>query len=1260
MKKYLFLLFVLIVGFTGGDAQKESIVLEWNNSDVEENGVSVYDELNFKDAGFPDPETYLPYYYNIFNLENGVNDLVFSVENTVYEEIKLSEIFRWTDNISSEIQIKTNINQAAGVRKLHLQISTIKKTGNKILRLKSFQLKKIPVAKTDFLKSGNIVNINHSWKSSSVLKQGKWIKIGVTGKGIIKIPYSKLISLGFTDPAKVNVFGSGGIILSEDPGEIEYDDLEQCAVWHDKNNNADCLFFYAPGTTKWTFNNNDSIYTHEIDNYSAKGYFFLTNNVGTPKVAEVLPGVQQPATHSVSVADSYQLFENEIENVLPLGSGRQWFGEKFKNSSVKNIDFDLADVDVGKPVKIRLNAIGRSYAKSEMKLLVNQSELGLLSFTQVNTGSQTSNYADEKTGVFSFVSTGNQTKVTLKYFANNINNSVDDNALAWLDFLEINYRRKLKFGTEALFFRDSRTVGAENVVAFTIENATSGSRLFDVTQVNNVKEIPLQLSGNVAVAKRPATDLFEYVAFNPNGSYTEPEYLGEIANQNIHAINTPEFVIITHPNFISSANRLADFHRSYDGMSVEVVTADQVYNEFSSGAKSATGIRNFIKMLYDRGDKLKYVLLFGDGSFDNRNIRPETKNFIPTYQSENSLVPVSSFVSDDYYVILDAGESVYNGAEDLGIGRIPCSTTYEAELVINKIENYYKPDALGNWRNIVCLIGDDEDGSLHMSDSEKLANQINSVHKEFMTDKIYLDAYLQQVTAGEEKYPDVTDAINARVKEGVLILNYVGHANERFMADEHVLDVSNVNSWSNSKNLPIFVTATCEFSRYDADDMSIGEYVLFNPVGGGIGLFSTTRVVFAYSNYLLSKSFYSFVFETDKNGNRYRMGDIMRLAKVNTINTTNKRNFSLLADPALRLSYPKHKVITTSVNGKAVGNNTDTIKALQKVDIDGFVADYSGNVITSFSGEMAVTVYDKETTVSTLGNNGETPFQFKVQENIIYKGQATVSNGKFSFSFVVPKDISYATGQGKIMYYAQNKEVDAHGAFNDFIIGGLSNQSVADNQGPEINLYMDTEDFISGDKTSKNPTLKAYISDENGINTAGTGIGHDITAVLDDDYSNVLVLNNYYQADINNFKSGSLSFPFKNLLPGKHKLALKAWDVANNSSEKEIEFEVTGEFYINAVANTPNPSSDYTFFTFEHNQADATLNVMIEIFDQMGRRVQHIVTEVGSAGTKSNPIRWDFNETTTLLMNGIYVYRITAQNEEGIYFSKSGKMMISR
>jgi hypothetical protein len=1260
MKKYLFLLFIIIAGFTPGDVHKEFVVLQWENTTVFENGTPVYSELNFKDAGFPDAETTVPVYFRVFSLNNQSHDYKFSIENAIFEEANLAADFPGYNKIGNDIEIATSRFRSRDIHKLQLTITTLKKEGDKIMMLKSFELKRVPVEIKQELKSAQAVQKSYNWKSSSVLNQGKWLKIAVSERGIFKIPYSKLTSWGFNDPGKVNVFGSGGIILSEDPGVINYDDLEQCAVWHDKNNGADCLFFYAPGTTEWTLDPDSKIFKHRIDDYSANGYFFLTNNVGNQKITELLPVIQQDATHSVSSSDSYQLYEVDLENILPLGSGKKWYGDKFKNSSVKNIDFNLTDIELSEKIKLRVSGVARSYATSTMSVQVNQTEIGSLNFQRVNTGSQTSAYADEREGVFTATAQGNQTKLTLKYFADKVNNSVDENALAWLDFVELNYRQKLRFGSEALFFRDQNSVGNNNIVAFTIDNFTTGSRVFDITKINNVKEVPLTVNGNVAVAKRPANELAEYVAFNPNGSYREPELVGDVANQNLHALSTPEFVIISHPNFINSANRLADFHRSYDGMSVEVVTTDQVYNEFSSGARSATGIRNFIKMFYDRDDKLKYVLLFGDGSYDNRNIKPDTKTFVPTYQSENSLVPVASFVTDDYFVILDAGESVYNGLVDLGIGRIPSSTTYEAELVINKIQNYYSAKALGDWRNIVCFIGDDEDGNLHMSDSEKLADMVNLNHGEFITDKIYFDAYPQIVSAGEQKYPAVTDAINGRVKDGVLILNYVGHANERFMADEHVLDISNVNSWSNTNNLPIFVTATCEFSRFDADDMSIGEYVLFNPVGGGIGLFSTTRLVFAYSNFLLSKSFYSFVFETDDKGNRYRLGDIMRLAKINTINTINKRNFSLLADPALRLSYPKHKVVTTSVNGKDAANLTDTIKALQKVDISGFVADNSGNMINNFSGEMSVTVYDKQTVASTLGNNGETPFQFKVQENIIYKGKATVNNGNFSFSFVVPKDISYSIGQGKIMYYAQNNEVDAHGAFTDFKIGGLSDQGFSDNNGPEIELFIDSDDFISGGKTSKNPTLKANLSDENGINTAGTGIGHDITAVLNGDYSNVLVLNNYFQADLNDYKSGVVNYQFNNLPVGKHTLTLKAWDVANNSSESEIEFEVTGDFYISQVINTPNPASDYTFFTFEHNQSDATLNVMIEIFDQMGRRVDYIVTQIGSGGTKSNPIYWNFNETRTLILNGIYIYRVTAQNSDGIYFSKSGKMMISR
>ncbi|HKJ79906.1 MAG TPA: type IX secretion system sortase PorU, partial [Prolixibacteraceae bacterium] len=709
------------------------------------------------------------------------------------------------------------------------------------------------------------------------------------------------------------------------------------------------------------------------------GYLFLTEDATTNKSVAMASETADPATHRISTFDAYNLYEIEKLNLLKEGSGKQWYADKFVNGSVKNIPFDLDNPAKPDSISIFINAAARSSNASEMPVTVNQTKVAEIDFSSVRTDSEEDIYANEKNIRFNASSSSNTVNILLKYFATNTNSE------AWLDFIELNFKQKLTLGNEVLFFRDIASAGKDNVLEFTIESTEPDVKVWDVSNLNEVVELPLQKSGNKFTGKQAAGEIREYVAFHPNGTFSEPELVGEVENQNLHALSTPEFLIVTHPRFIESANALADFHRSYDGMDVEVVQAPQVYNEFSSGTKSATGIRNFIKMFYDREEQLKYVLLFGDGSYDNKNILPGSKNFIPTYQSKNSLNPTASFVTDDYYVLLDDGESVYNGAVDLGIGRIPASEKYQAELVLNKIRNYYNPEALGSWRNLVSFIGDDEDGNLHMSQSETLAEYVNANYKAFITDKIYFDAYMQETTAAVERYPGVTDAINERVKDGVLILNYVGHANTRYLADERVLDVSHINSWSNSNSLPIFVTATCEFSRFDADLESAGEYILFNPSGGGIGLFSTTRLVYSHSNFQLSKSFYQYVFERDEQGNYYRMGDIMRLAKINTRDIgINKRNFSLLADPALTLSYPTYKVVTTSINQQDAANEADTLGALQRVTISGYVADQFDNKLENFSGRLVPTVYDKEIVMETLANDGNRPMSFKVRENIIY------------------------------------------------------------------------------------------------------------------------------------------------------------------------------------------------------------------------------------------------------------------------------------
>lgn len=1241
MNKYIVLLLILLTGFTPTDIRREIITINWQAASQPENLLG----LTFPGAGFAHPGAQVPLFFKSVVVQNPNNDIQFILENPKFEELATHNLESFFSEIPENLEIRKTKLTSGNTHKIEIQIPAIIRQEGKILLLKQFSLKQTP----QLLKSATASTFN--WKSESVLKNGKWIKITTTEKGIYKIPYSKLTEYGFANPSQVKVYGAGGLMLSENPGIIEYDDLPQIAVWHGKNNGTDCLFFYAPGTVTWKNSASGNYFEHQLNPYATRGHFFLTENTAQNKTIQLFPETEQPATHTITHFDEYTFYKKEQYNLIQ--SGKQWYSEKFINGTNKNFSFQLFDVDNSSEVSIRVHGAARSSSDSEMPVTANQTNLGKIEFLKINTADNAGIFASESSKLFSLPAPTGNLDISVKYFGTGTSSE------AWLNFIEVNYQRKLKTGNNALFFRDKSSVGEANIVEFSIETGSSDIKVWDVTDAFNVKEVPLRRNNNTTTGKRPATQINEYVAFNPNGTFPEPVLAGQVENQNLHGLSTPEFLIISHPLFLKQASELADFHRTYDGMSVEVVSSDKVYNEFSSGNKNATGLRNFIKMFYDRNNGLKYVLLFGDGSYDNKGIKDGTKSLIPTFQSDNSLNPVASFVSDDYFVMLDAGESVYSGAIDLGIGRIPASTTFQAEVAVKKIKDYHNQAAFGSWRNIISFIADDEDGNLHMSDSEKLSALINENHNEFVTDKIYFDAYQQITGPGGQSYPEVTEAINQRVKDGALILNYVGHANERWLADERVLDVSHINSWSNVNNLLIFVTATCEFSRFDADDTSAGEYVLFNATGGGIGLFSTTRLVFAYSNFLLSRSFYNFVFKKNENGDNYRMGDIMRLAKTNTINTINKRSFSLLADPALKLSYPRHRVFTSTINGHDASLSPDTIGALQKVTITGYVGDQNGNKLSNFSGTISPTVYDKAMVMKTRGNAGETPMNFKVQENIIYKGQAEVTNGDFSFSFVIPKDISYNLGNGKIIYYAQSEETDAHGAFENFIVGG-SGSSIADNEGPQIELYMDSPEFLSGQKVSKNPTLLAYLSDENGINTAGSGIGHDITAVLNDDYSNVMVLNNFYQSNKGDFTSGTITYPLKNLPVGKHTLKLKAWDVANNSTQEEIEFEVTGEFSISEVENYPNPVNDYTFFTFKHNQADAVLQVLFEVFDQNGSRIDYFTTQVGSNGTVSNPVRWDLNEAKIYLRSSIYLYRITARNSDGLITSKSGKLIVAR
>jgi hypothetical protein len=750
-----------------------------------------------------------------------------------------------------------------------------------------------------------------------------------------------------------------------------------------------------------------------------------------------------------------------------------------------------------------------------------------------------------------------------------------------------------------------------------------------------------------------------------------------LTNQDLHASALADMIILTHPLFRSYAERLAEFHRKTSGLVSLVVTPEQTYNEYSGGIPDIAAIRNFLRMKFfnQKGTShpLRYLLLLGDGSFDNKTIPPGNTNYIPTYQTQNSNVVTSSFTSDDFFGLLEDGEGEDSGTEDLGIGRITLSDTVEAGIAVSKIEKYLNPSNQGDWKNVVCITADDEDGNTHMYDAEGLADLVEKNAPWVNVDKIYFDAYNQITTSTGQFYPDVTRAINDRINAGTLIFNYIGHGNETSLGHERVITPENIVQWTNKTKLPLFITATCEFSRFDditinsitgdiTGKNSSGEKILLDQEGGAIGLMSTTRLVYAAPNYELNRNIFAVAFERDAEGNALRMGDIIRIAKNRSGNNANKRNFLLLGDPAVRLSWPWHgNVITDSVNKVPVSELTDTLKALSVVTVTGHIEDNAGNYSEDFGGVVAPMVFGKLSEVQTLANDGGQKMNFKIQNNILFSGKTRAENGRFRFTFIVPRDIDYIYGKGRISYYAFDKSRDMNGTYSDLVVGGFSNINNTDKEGPEISLYFNDTLFRSGGITDTNPRLLALIEDKVGINTAGTGIGHDLSCWLDNDRNNAFILNNYYENDFGSYSKGKIVYDFSGLTGGNHSLTLKAWDNFNNSSEKSIIFLVdNGEkFILKNLLNYPNPFTDATKISAEHNRPDELLDITVTIFDIKGGIVRIIKTSLPATGYKLAPVEWDGNISGGKRAGrGVYPYRVTVKTSKSETATISGRIII--
>ena len=1284
----------LISAYSSLFAQINSAVktLSWSDTlqNLEFSDFKLHKSLYFKGAAYDESAYgYLPYYFESVPIAQG-GRLSLTLSDEVYAPLISKGQTIPLDYLKSVSNMAlTKISYGYDRKRAYAQISILPFRKNPMTgspeKLVSFRytINVVPVTSQATIRGGE------DYALHSILASGNWFKIAVSRDGVYKIDKAFLDGLGMStssiDPRNIRIYGNGGGMLPEANSAFRYDDLQENAIEvigeEDGHfDSGDYILFYGQSPDRWPYDANAKKFYHVQHLYSKDTYYFITADIGPGKRISEQASLPQSAKVSVNTFDDYGVHEQDLKNFLT--GGRDWYGETFEFETSQSFPFSFSNIVTTVPVNVAAAVASKSIYNSNYftmsangQTIVNQYAISPVcadyTCSYANTAKLEGSFNPSSSSTFS---------IQLDY------TKVAQDAVGYLNYIEVNLQRSLSWTGSQMNFRNASSAVPGNISQFTVSNANSSLLIWDVTHPLNVKNQQLNLNGNQIQFTLSTDSLHEFVVFGNTEGYT-PTAVGRVTNQDLHGLAQAECFIITPASLSSQANDLANFHRDHDGMTVQVVNVDQIYNEFSSGAQDICAIRDFIRMFYKRaGEEAtqlpKYLCLFGDGSYDNKENIPGNSAPIPTYQSASSMSPTSSFVSDDFYGLLDDNEGGNildpNAKLDIAIGRLPIDNTDEAINVVNKIKTYASPESFGNWRNVITFVADDEDNDVHINDADEIATDVGAANPVYNIDKIYLDAYHQISIPGGARYPDVNTAINNRICTGTLLMNYVGHGGVGGWGHERVLSISDIESYTNIHKLTLYVTATCEFSKYDDPAVtSAGELLLLNTNGGAIALVTTVRLVYSSANKLMNQAFMSNVF-LPVSGKIPPLGEVFRNGKNDINGDTNNRKFTLLGDPALTLDYPQFNITTTAIDTHPVGTVQDTLRALQKVTIAGNITDLSGNKMTDFNGTLYPTVYDKPVTYQTLKNDPASIVKnFILQKNIIYNGKASVRNGEFTFSFVVPKDISYQYGFGKLSYYADNGAIDAHGYKNDVVIGGVSDTTSNDATGPLVKVYMNDEKFAFGGITDQNPAILVKLNDANGVNTVGTGIGHDIAGTLDNDTKNTLVMNDFYTADLDSYQSGEVRYPLKSLSEGNHSISVKAWDVYNNSSEGYTEFVVStsAQMALAHVLNYPNPFTTRTEFMFEHNMPGEMLNVLIQIYTVSGKVIKTIHESVmpemvassgsgcsdagTSGGYRVNGIYWDGKDDYgDQIGKGVYVYKLTVQAENGMKADTFEKLVI--
>lgn len=1283
----LLLLFITLFTSFAGNAQDYQRKISWNKTkSFSVLGGKTIVQPTFTNARHSEKYEMLPLYTESFPL-SGDGNLSVQIINPVYGA---SDAINKTSLgfIPATIEAKAEVCFERKKPSAFVSILPFRKnpaTGQ-IERLESFTIHLSFTPKGQH-RSGN------NYAANSVLTNGTWHKISVNAEGMYKIDAPFIRKNLNIDPSTINlqtlaIFGNGGGMVPDLNSVARPDDLlENPTLVVDHNGNGkfdgdDYLLFYGQMPDAWNYNPTASLpFSHSKNLYSDNTYYFLTTTNGTGKRAQVAQSPGSP-NKTINDFDEHAYHDNDQYNLL--SSGKEWVGDKMTSySTSQSFSFSFPNIITSIPVTLNSDVAVDSRYSSSTTVSVN----GATVITHNDNGIPASDYPPGSIPhIASQTFTANSSQLNVNY---NFGVSADPSGTAacFIDWFELFLKRSLIMSGDAMTFRSISSVGAGNISQFNLGNSNANTVVWDITNIGAIQQMPGSLNGSQLSFVTGTDQLKEFMAFNTNGSFGNPTYVGKVDNQNLHgSVGQPALVIVTYDDFYSASTDLANFHASADHMTAAVVKTSQIYNEFGSGKPDISAIRDFVKMLYDRagGDSAKmprYILLMGDGSFDPKGRIPNSSNFVPTYQSYESNDQISTYTSDDFFGLLDANEggniAGSNQLMDVAVGRIPVATETEAADVVTKIKNYKKIGSGGcttcvqatannSWRNKLTFIADYlfNGGTIFEDGSDQLAESTRAAYPVYNYEKIYVDAFKQVTTSAGDRYPDANTAILNTINTGTMIVNWVGHGGETNWSNARIFNMADIQTLQN-QYLPLFITATCDFSRYDLPDRTAGEWLITNGKGGGIASVTTVRLVYEDANAALNQAVFNYMF-AQYQGRYPTLGEITMLTK-NHVQTdvTNTRKFTLLGDPALTLDYPRYNVATTMVNNKLVTLPHDTLKALTQVTIKGEIRDDNNNKMTSFSGTIYPLVFDKITPFQTLGNYDPYVVRtFQQYKSLLFKGKASVTNGDFSFTFIVPKDINYQFGNGRISYYADNGgTADAHGYSTDIVIGGSSDTAHIYNGGPKLNLYMNDTKFVYGGTVNADPILLVDLQDPGGINTTGNGLGHDMTAILDDNNQNKLILNNYYETALNDFTKGQVKYPLTKLTDGRHTLKVKAWDIYDNSNEAYTEFVVTtsAKLALNHVYNYPNPFTTHTEFMFEHNSPCTDLNVSVQIFSVNGKLVKSIVQQVHSVGYRVDNIEWDGRDDYgDAIGKGVYVYKISVHDSNGGNAHKFEKLVVLR